>query len=155
MPCHAAIAEKSLVLTSDIKIEKALKDMKKKGAEFCAVTDADGILVGVLSEQIILKNLLPVSVAMSDGLQLDVKLPAAPGIAKRLKKITPLNVEELMERKNFPVVHPETPIWEGVNMLAQSGLPLVVVDPQTQKYIGLISFQSALDELYRLRDSEA
>lgn len=154
MPCHAAILEKALVLTAETKVEKALKGMKKAKTEYAAVTDKEGILVGLFSHQILMKNLLPVSVAMSDGLQLDVKIHAAPGIAKRLKKVSPLNVEELMQRKDFPVVNSGTPLWEGVNLLVQSGLPVVVVDEETGRYNGLITQQSAVDELQRLQDGE-
>lgn len=153
MPCHAAIADKALSLKVDTTVEKALKAMKKAGAEYAPVTE-DGVIVGLLSYQIIMKNLLPVSVAMSDGIQLDVQIQAAPGIAKRLRNVLPLTVDALMERKDFPVVYPETPTWEGVNMLVQTGLPLTVIDPETQKYIGLITQTSLLEELQRLQESE-
>lgn len=155
MPCHAAIIDKALVLKSGVNVEKALKDMVKKKVEYAAVVDEEGGLIGFFSHQILMKNLLPVSVAMNDGIQLDVKIHAAPGIAKRLKKVSPLTVDELMERKNFPVVYPETPLWEGVNLIVQSGLPLIVVEAGTHKYIGIVSHGSALEELQRLQGSEA
>lgn len=128
--------------------------MKKAGAEYAPVTE-EGVIVGLLSYQIIMKNLLPVSVAMSDGTQLDVQIQAAPGIAKRLRNVMLLSIDTLMERKDFPVVYPETPTWEGVNMMVQTGLPLTVVDPETQKYIGLITQTSLLEELQRLQESES
>lgn len=155
MPCHAAIVDKALVLKVDTKISKALKDMKKKGVQSAAVIDGKGALAGFFSYRILMKNLLPVSIAMSDGIQLDVTIPAAPGIAKRLKKVMPLTVETLMERKNFPVVYPETPLWEGVNLIVQTGLPLSVVEGEANTYIGLVTHESALEELERLQNSEA
>ncbi len=155
MPCHAAIVDKALVLKTDMTVEKALKDMAKAKSEAAAVVDKKGIVAGFFSHQLLMKNLLPVSVAMADGIQLDVKIPAAPGIAKRLKKVLPLTVEEIMERKEFPIVYPSTPLWEGVNLLVQHGQSLTVIDPDTKKYIGLITQTSALNELERLKDSEA
>ena len=155
MPCHAAIADKALTIKVDSSIEKALKDMKKAKTEFAPVIDADGIIVGLLSYHILMKNLLPVSVNMSDGVQLDVNIPAAPGIAKRLRNVMLLTVDTVMERKNFPIVYPETPTWEGVNMMVQTGMPLTVVEPETQKYIGFISQTSLLDELQRLQESDS
>ena len=151
MPCHAAILDKALVLKEETSIEKALADMAKKKTEFAAVTNKDGILTGFFSYQILMKNLLPVSIAMNDGIQIDMKLPAAPGIAKRLRKVMPLPIKDLMEHKNFPVVHPETPLWEGVNLLVQYGQPLCVIEPVTQKYLGIITQESALNELQRLQ----
>ncbi len=155
MPCHAAIVEKALVLKADMTIEKALKEMAKKKIDCAAVVDSKGLITGFFSYQILMKNLLPVSVVMNDGVQLDVKIPAAPGIAKRLRKVLPLTVNEIMERKNFPVVYPETPLWEGVSLLVQHGHPLTVIEAKTQRYIGIITQESALNELQRLQDSEA
>jgi len=154
MPCHAAIADKALTIKVDSTLEKALKAMKKAKVEYAPVVDGDGVLIGLLSYHILMKNLLPVSVNMSDGIQLDVNIPAAPGIAKRLRNVMLLTVDTVMERKNFPVVYPETPTWEGVNMMVQTGLPLGVIEPETQKYIGFITQTSLLDELQRLHEGE-
>ncbi len=153
MPSHAAIAEQSLSFSPDMEVEKALKELKKKKTESAAIVNEQGEVEGVFSLQIVMKNLLPVSVAMADGIQLDVTVRAAPGIAKRLKKVSPLAVAELMERK-FKAVYPETPIWEAVNYLVSSNDPLVVVEGQNNKFIGLITSQSAMDELKRLQESE-
>ena len=154
MPCHAAIVAKALTIKADTTIEKALKAMKKAKTEYAPVVDGDGVLVGLVSYHILMKNLLPVSVNMSDGIQLDVNIPAAPGIAKRLRNSMLLETETVMERKNFPVVYPETPTWEGVNMMVQTGLPLTVIEPETQKYIGSITQTSLLDELQRLQEGD-
>ena len=154
MPCHAAIVAKYTSLKADMTVEKALKAMKKAKVEYAPVVDSDGVLVGLTSYHFLMKNLLPVSVNMGDGFQLDVNIPAAPGIAKRLRNSMLLSVETVMERKNFPVVYPETPTWEGVNMMVQTGHPLTVIEPETQKYIGFITQTSLLEELERLQEGE-
>ncbi|NCT40579.1 MAG: CBS domain-containing protein [Alphaproteobacteria bacterium] len=154
MPCHAAIADKALTIKVDSTIEAALKAMKKAKVEYAPVTDEDGAIVGLLSYHILMKNLLPVSVTMNDGMQMDVNIPAAPGIAKRLRNVLLLTVDTVMERKNFPVVYAATPTWEGVSMMVQTGLPLTVIDPETQKYIGFITQTSLLDELQRLHEKD-
>ncbi|MGB0718924.1 MAG: CBS domain-containing protein [Bdellovibrionales bacterium] len=154
MPCHAAIADKTVSLKADLTVEDALKTLKKAKCEGAAVIDENNVVIGFFSPQVLMKNLLPVSVAMADGIQLDVTVRAAPGIAKRLKKVMPLPVQDLMERKHFPVVYPQTPLWEGVNLIVTSGMPLVVVDHQTNKYIGFITQSSMMTELQRLQDSD-
>jgi len=151
MPCHAAIADKAVSIKIDTTIEKAIKAMKKAKAEYAPVTD-NGSLVGILSYHILMKNLLPVSVNMSEGMQVDVNIAAAPGIAKRLRNSMLLTVDTMMERKSFPVVYPETPIWEGVSMMAKTAMPICVIEAETQKYIGLITQSSLLKELQRLSD---
>lgn len=154
MPCHAAIAEKFLTVSPDMEVEKALKELKKKKLDEAAVVNEDGVVEGIFSLPVVMKNLLPVSVAMSDGIQLDVTVRAAPGIAKRLRKVYPLTVEQLMERK-FNAVLPETPIWEAVHHLVNAGSALVVIEGENRKFLGMITAQSAMEELKRLQESES
>lgn len=153
MPCHAAMIAKPMTVSPDDEVGKVLADMKDKDFDAVAVVAKDGTLEGLLSIKVLLQNLLPVSVSMADGLQMDITVQAAPGIAKRLKKVEPLHVSEIMTRK-VHIVYPETALWEGVNLLVQYGAPLVVVEGETKKFVGLITFQSALNELNRLKDSE-
>ncbi|MCB1531348.1 MAG: CBS domain-containing protein [Alphaproteobacteria bacterium] len=154
MPCHSAMIDNPLSVKTDEEVGKVLAKMKKAKTRFAAIIDKDDKLVGLFSYAILLKNLLPVSVAMADGLQLDVTVRAAPGIAKRLKKVYYLPVADFMERK-VNAVHPDTPTWEGINALILHGEPILVVDPKTEKLAGMINGQSALEELIRLKDSES
>ena len=154
MPCHAAITDKTLSFPLDTDVETAIKELKKKKLEIAAIIDENGKLEGILSLKIIMKNLLPVSVAMAGGLQVDVTVRAAPGIAKRLRKVYPLTVGQIMDRK-FDVVYPETPIWEGVNALVNGTSPIAVVDGQSGKFISFLTQQSAIDELQRLEQSDS
>lgn len=154
MPCHAAIAEKTITLSPDTEVEKAVKELQKKKQEAAAVVNDKGVVEGLFSLTILMKNLLPVSVTLNDGIQLDMKVSAAPGIAKRLKKVSPLSISEIMDRR-FDAVGPETPIWEAVNMLVSHHTILVVTEGENNKYLGLITAQSLMDELKRLQESES
>lgn len=153
MPCAAATVENAPSLTPEQEIGAVMKLFKKHKLEHFPVVDEGGVLVGYLSQHIILKNLIPVSFAIPGGGTASMTIGAAPGIAKRLKKIKPLKVSDLMERK-FQSVHPETPIWEGVHMLVEHGSPLMVVEEQSGRFIGLIDRFSALDELERLQKQD-
>lgn len=153
MPCHSAMIDKPMTVGPDEEVGKVLAKMKKGKTDFAPVVDKDGKLQGLFSYEVLLKNLLPVSIAMADGIQLDVTVRAAPGIAKRLKKVYPLPVSDFMERK-LHVVHPNTPTWEGVHFLSMYGAPLLVVDGETGKLSGVMTGASAFEELERLKDSE-
>lgn len=153
MPCHAAMMNKVATLSSDLTVEDALKVLDKHKADALPVLDAEGVFQGMFGRRILMKNLLPVSVAMSDGIQLDVKIPAAPGIAKRLKKVLPLPIQEFLDRK-VPYVQPEMALWQCVSVIVQHGGPLPVLEAETKKFVGLISEESALSELIRLKSSE-
>ncbi|MCD8566450.1 MAG: CBS domain-containing protein [Alphaproteobacteria bacterium] len=152
MPCAAATVQNVPVLQAGQEIGDVLKLFKKHRMEHFPVVDEDGVLLGYLSQHIILKNLIPVSFTIPGGGSA-VTIGAAPGIAKRLKKIKPLKVEDLMERK-FQSIYPETPIWEGVYMLVEHGSPLMVVEEKTGRFIGLINRFSALEELERLQKQD-
>jgi CBS domain-containing protein len=153
MSCRAAMTEKFTTVSPGDAVESVLKDMKKSKIDFMPVVDEAGKLAGLFSLQILMKNLLPVSVPVTGGFGPDVKLPAAPGIAKRLNKLHTLVVSDLMDRK-VNTISPEIPIWEAVNLLVQQGSPLLVVE-QSGKAVGMITAQSALDELNRLKDFES
>ena len=153
MPCSAAMTEKPLVLAPETEVEAALKEMKKKKTEHAAVVNKAGVIEGVFSIGGLVRNILPVSVAVSGGIQMDVTVRAAPGIAKRLRKVYPLAVADLMDRK-FPAVYPQTPIWEGINLLAGHNSPVFVVEGENNRFIGMITGASALEELQRMQESE-
>lgn len=151
MPCHAAVTKKLVSVSVDSAIEDALGVLRKAKIDAAPVVDADGRLVGVFSLPLLFQNILPVDVAMADGLKLGMKVSAAPGLAKRLRKVLPLPVRDFMARKvNY--VFPETPTWEGINLLMQHGGPLVVIDKESEKLLGVMTLQSALDELSRMGD---
>jgi CBS-domain-containing membrane protein len=154
LPCHSAMLDKIITVSPGEVVEDTLEMMKKKNVEYVPVIDKEGKLLGLFSMQSLMKNLLPVSIPVGqDGIQIDMSMRAAPGIAKRLKKVGPLTVGELMERR-VNVVYPETPTWEGVHQLVQHGPPLLVVDRDTGVLSGIITARSALEELQRLKDSD-
>ena len=155
MPSHAAMIEKPLVFSLDTTVEDALKDMDKKKQSHAAVLDEEGRLVGKVSHEIILSNLLHVSVAVNDGIPMDIPVNAAPGIAKRLKKLALVSLEQVMERKKIAVVMPETPVWECVNRMLTVGAPVFVIEDQSGKFLGTITAQSIVHELDRLHEGGA
>ena len=152
MPCHAAMNDKFLkVLISD-PIDKTLAKMDKQKTDFAIVTDKKGRFEGIFKIQSLFKNLLPVSIAMPEGLQANVRMSAAPGIAKRLKKVEPLALEQFIER-NVPAVQPETPLWVAVKLLVEHAGPIVVIDADKESAVGVMNTKTVLDELNRLKDS--
>ncbi len=152
MPCHSAIAKNYITLSPDETAEQALKKMRKAKVTVCAVTDDNSKFLGLFSMRILLERLIPVSVAVNDGVQLDIKITAAPGVAKRLQNTKSCNVVDLLE-VNPPSVMPDSPIWEGVGMISKYGRPLSVID-NNGKFYGLITYQSLIDELENMKLSD-
>lgn len=145
MPCYHATTDKEVVIDPEMSVENALKFLKKNKIHTACVVDPDGRLLGLFSEKILLQNLIPVSVVMSDGVHIDVKFDAAPGVAKRLNKTKPLPVREVSDRK-FISVDPDAPLWEAVSLITRHGGPLAVVD-KYEKFIGLVTYETLIDAL--------
>ena len=153
MPCHSAILKKIVTASPDDTVEVVLKSIKKGKAQACAIVDKDGLFLGLFSMKILLRNLIPVSVAMTDGVQIDIKVTAAPGVAKRLANVKTLAVSELMDRKP-DTVYPDAPIWEGVSVLTKNGSPLPVVD-HSGKLHGLITYDSLVNDLESIQSIDS
>lgn len=153
MPCHNAITDKNIIIEPELSVEKALKFLQKNKIATACVVDSDGKLLGLFSQKILLKNLIPVSVVMSDGVHMDVKVGAAPGVAKRLNKTKLLPVRELTERK-FISVDPDAPLWEAVSLITRHGGPLAVLD-RNEKFCGLITYETLIDALDEMGSSDS
>lgn len=152
MPCEEAMITKVITLDPDQTVEEALATLEKKNIRAAPVLDGSGKLLGMFSFHHLLTNLLPVSVTMDDGLQnLDFVIGAAPGVSKRLRKLKPQKIGEIMDRKVI-VLHPHTPIWEGIRLLVKYGSPLPVISEEDGRFLGILTEQSAVHELEKSID---
>ena len=149
MPCHSAVAKKNITCSPDDSVEKVLKDIRKAKVYASAVIGDNGDFLGLFSMKILLKDLIPVSVVMAGDVKIDLKVSAAPGVAKRLENAKMLPVSDLMDSKPFTVL-PDAPIWEGVSLLTKNGSPLSVVD-HNGKFCGLITYDSLVDDLENMQ----
>ncbi|MCK5385434.1 MAG: CBS domain-containing protein [Alphaproteobacteria bacterium] len=145
MTCCSAVEKKGVTLSPKDTIEKALKALKKSKITTASVVDDEGAFLGLFSMGILLKNLIPVPITTSSGIQIDIKIKAMPGVAKRLRGLLPLSVAEVVERNPVKVL-PEEPIWEVVGRLVAYCEPLCVID-EDGKYMGLITYESLINEL--------
>lgn len=154
MPCSSAYIKKLTKLSPDETVADVMKLYHKKNIDGFPVVDDEGKLAGFFSLQIMLENLLPVSASLGgiQGLG-GVNLRAAPGIAKRLKKLQSVPVRELMSR-NPAAVNPDTALWEGVSILVETGQPVMVVEKESGKFLGMMDKYAALAELERMMEKE-
>ncbi|MBK9584812.1 MAG: CBS domain-containing protein [Alphaproteobacteria bacterium] len=150
MPCHVAIEKNTLRISPDDDVESAINKLKQGKVNSAPVVDEQGHLLGLFSFKGLMRNLVPVSVAMADGIKIDIKVGAAPGVARRLANVKPLMVTEVLDRK-VQTVGPEEPLWEGVSLLTNHGGPLAVIDDQN-RLLGMISYTSMLELLEKTED---
>ncbi len=159
MPCKRAMITKVISVDPDKTIGDVLAMFNEYNIRGVPVVENDEI-VGVFHLRNILQNLLPVNVTVDHGVNLDLRLDylvgAAPGIAKRLRKLLLVKVGEVMEPvKDLRLVTPETPLWEGVRLLVKYDSPLAVVESQeNRKMAGIISSQSIVKALLDMAAEE-
>ena len=148
-PCLDATVEHIISLKPDNTVREAMNIFAEKDIRSLPVVDNDGKYLGLVGLRHILKKLLPASVTMEDGLEnLDFIQDATPGIAKRLKRLYPMPVTEVMDAE-YITIEPDTATWEAVRVMALHGSPVPIVNEKTNKLDGLITRQSLLTELDR------
>lgn len=147
MPCRNAMITDVISCRPDDKVSDVMAIMEENRIRHVPVVDENNVLLGMFGYSHLLKELLPVSVTMADGLQkLNFVIGASPGVAKRLRKVYPNPVKEHVF-KDVVVVSPDTPTWEALRLIVKYGSPLPVLEENTGKFVGLISEQSIFREL--------
>lgn len=156
MPCHSAMINNVITVKPDVIVEDVVKKMrdKKKPSDTVVIIDEKGRMQGYFTMKVLLKNLLPVSLSVQNSaVGNDVMVGAAPGIAKRLFKVKPIAVSQIMERK-FRILAPDTPTWEGVQALVEYGSPIFIIEEGTEKFVGAMDEKSAIAELERIQNEQ-
>ena len=140
-------------MSPDQKVEDALKFLDEKGIRVAPVLDENGVLLGMFSTHELIKSLVPLHALDGSLPTLHFAHGAAPVIAKRMRKTFPDLVKDHYERS---VVSVDTDVntWECLRILTKYGSPLAVVEPKTNKLIGLITEQSAMETLIHYQDEE-
>lgn len=156
MPCQDLMITNVITVRPDQTVGEAMEVFEMEHIRSVPVVDENNVLVGLFSLKVILENFLPVSAVMEDGLQrLNFVVGAAPGIAKRLRKLKDKTISEVMQ-KDCLVTYGDTATWEAVRLMARYGSPIPVVEKKSHKLIGLISSQSLLAGLRQiLKDMDA
>lgn len=159
-PCMQAMITNITTITPDTTVKEAMDIFKEKSIRNVPVVDANGKFVGLFGLQQVLMSLLPKAASMADGLEnLAFVEDAAPGVAKRLRKVEDAKVSEMMNTKASSV-DCKTSTIQALNVMAKHGSPVVVTDHETEEFKGVISRKSLLDNMYGLleeieKDAEA
>ena len=156
MPCYSAMIKNVLVAKPEDIVDETIAKMrdKKNPCHTAVIVDDEGKIMGYFNMKVLLKNLLPVSLSsQNSAIGNDVIIGAAPGIAKRLRKVKPVALSQIMERE-YHTLNPDDPVWEGVKALVEHGAPIFIVEEETEKFIGVINEESAVTELERIQDEQ-
>lgn len=159
MPCiDAMIKGEIITATPQTTVEDVIDLFDKHSIRSVPVVNEDGTLAGLFNFHQLLTTILPTSVDLGEGVRqlknFDISLVHVSGqaawLAGRLKDNLDKPLSDIMVT-DPKFVHPETPLREGVRLLAQYCSPLPVTDAKTGKLVGLISSQSALKALLKMK----
>ncbi len=157
MPCRHAMIESDLVVsaTKETTIEEVLEIFNRHKIRAVPVLDEKGSLIGLFNFHKLLVTILPIPEGVGHNLDpvdisLDHLFGQAEWLSTRLQKHLKRTIGELMI-KNPRAVHPNTPIGEGVRLLAHYGSPVAVTEEDTNKLVGIISSQSVVKLLLSIK----
>jgi len=121
----------------------ALKLMLARQINNVPVCDDDGVFIGLISTNAILRTLIPASAKTEGGLS-DLKF-VGDGLrllTAHLRELQSLKVAEFAD-KEAPRLHEDSPILEATQLLARSAVPLPVTGADG-KLLGMISRRALL-----------
>lgn len=152
MPCRDAMITNLVTAKAEQKVGEILDLFSEKGFHSIAVVSNDGLFEGLITMRVLFRQLLPTAALIEGGLDnLDFMIGAAPGAAKRLKKLREKTVSEIMDTR-CETLEPHTNSWEAVRVMVQHGSPVPVVEESTRKFVGMISSHTILENLQDIID---
>lgn len=156
LTCKDVMVENQCILRPTDTVSTAFRLMRTKGVRFLPVVAEDGTYVGVFTSPTLIKLLLPRAITI----QMSGK------DSKSLSNLGFYNVDEetfhdsLAEEKdepvinhlsdpdNIPLVAPDTSVMEGVLLLHKYKRHVILVDPDSNRFIGVLSINSVLKKMF-------
>lgn len=130
----------------------AIDFMSEKHMGLVPVVDRDERFVGLLSGDRLMHFMLPKHLTMVRGMdRMSYLRESKEELGERLGELAQRTIGEIMDSR-AQVVNPDTPLVEAQKILAGTQFVVPVVDPETGKLLGAISFFTILSAL---RDEEA
>lgn len=137
-------------------VATAFNIIKDSRARFLPVVDKDGQYVGVFTAPTLLKLILPKAVTIDlfkDSARMNLENLRFHSLSKedldaQIGRLKDEKVADNMSRpENFPVVAPDTPVMEGILLIYKFKRHLILVEPDTGRFVGTVSANSLLDQV--------
>lgn len=135
------------VLHPDDKLISAVELMMKHRFRRLPVVDHEGVFQGVFGVQCLLRLVLPKAVVMEDGLEnIHFVRETLSDLRRRLKEVEnePISICMHYEKIQIP---PDLPLVEALRMLYLTRASLPVVEPDSGKLVGVISYFDAGEKI--------
>lgn len=158
LTCKDLMIEDQCILRPDDTVKTAFRLMRTKGVRFLPVVEEDGTYVGVFTSPTLIKMLLPRAMT--------IQLGGGKTSNKSLHNLGFYSIDEetfhqaLAEEKdepvinhlsdpgNIPIVTPDTSVMEGVLLLHQYKRHVIIVESDSNQFIGVLSINSVLKKMF-------
>ncbi|RBW62697.1 hypothetical protein DS906_01495 [Ruegeria sp. A3M17] len=138
----------------DESIATAFNIIRGSRARFLPVVAEDGTYVGVFTAPTLLKLILPKAATI--GLNDDASRVAIDSLSfmnltredfeQQMERLKTEKVRDNMSRSsNIPVAAPDTPVMEGIFLIYKYKRHVILVEPETNRFVGTVSANSLLD----------
>lgn len=147
--------ERQLTIGPDTSVSDAFQVFKKHRARFLPVVDASGKYLGVFTAPTLLKLLLPKAATIglnTDSMRVSLEGLGFMSLSKddfetQLEHLRGELVKDNMSNPaNIPVTAPQTPIMEGIFLYYKFKRHVVLVEPESGKFVGTVSSNSLLEK---------
>ena len=129
-----------IIRTTDTIAQGAKQVMAEHRREL-PVVDDEGRFQGMLTVDCLLYLVLPKAATMDRGLDaLPFVQSSLDDLRERLKKYMDKPISLCLKKKKVAVVYPDTPMLETLLILYQNRTNLPVIEKNTRKLIGTISY---------------
>ncbi|PID63481.1 MAG: hypothetical protein CR974_01820 [Gammaproteobacteria bacterium] len=157
LTCRDLMLQDQVTLHPEDTVSKAFRLMRSKGMRFLPVVDDHGQYVGVFTSPTLIRLLLPPAVTIDVG---------GKNLHKGLNDLKFFNMSKekfsealdgvkgdavknyLSDPDNIPVTHPDTPIMEGILLLHKHKRHVILVEPDTRQFVGVLSINSSLRNIF-------
>ena len=140
----------------DESVATAFQIIKKSRARFLPVVDENGKYVGVFTAPTLLKLILPRAATI--GMTSEAtRVPIDHlGFMSLTKADFDAQVERLRDEKvsdnlsnpaNIPIAEPDTPVMEGIFLAWKYKRHVILVETETNRFVGTLSSNSLLDHV--------
>lgn len=156
LTCRDVMPSHQITLKPDDTVSKAFNLMRANGMRFLPVVAEDGTYVGVFTSPTLIKLLLPRAITIqmsgkdSKGLSnLGFYNIDEQDFHQSLKDIKDEKViNHLSDPDNIPVTSPDTAVMEGILLLHKYKRHVILVEPETNQFVGVVSINSALKNIF-------
>ncbi|WP_217353854.1 CBS domain-containing protein [Ruegeria arenilitoris] len=138
----------------DESIATAFNIIRDSRARFLPVVEDDGTYVGVFTAPTLLKLILPKAATIGlndDASRVPIESLSFMNLTRddfdqQLERLKTEKVRDNMSRPtNIPVAAPDTPVMEGIFLIYKFKRHVILVEPETKRFVGTVSANSLLD----------